>query len=133
MKYLLDTHTFLWSLFDEKQLGKNAFSILSKPSNRCFLSVVSIWELSIKIRLEKVEFKGFNVEETKKYCRILGISLLPLDLESISKNTYLQLKSNHRDPFDRLIISTALTHDFTVLSCDNKFEQYREDGLHLLW
>ena len=133
MKYLLDTHTFLWAIFDAEKLGKQAFNILNNPRNQCFLSIASIWELSIKVRLGKLEFHNFKLDEAKTYCKKLKVNLLPIDVKDAVMNSLLSLKPKHRDPFDRMLIATAIQNDWTLLSCDDKFEQYKTDGLKVLW
>jgi PIN domain nuclease of toxin-antitoxin system len=54
MKYLLDTHTFLWFINGDKALSATAQSLIEDPSNEIFLSIASIWEMAIKVSLGKL-------------------------------------------------------------------------------
>jgi len=58
MNYLLDTHTLLWFLNGDKQLSQNAISLIENPDSIKFVSIVSLWEISIKLGLKKLEFDG---------------------------------------------------------------------------
>ncbi len=57
MNLLLDTHVFVWMHEDPNKISSRAFAELSNPSNKLFLSVVSVWELQIKIQAKKFKFK----------------------------------------------------------------------------
>lgn len=59
MKYLLDTHILLWSVEDNPKLSKSARAIIENSDNTLLFSVVSIWEVAIKIGTNKPDF-DFN-------------------------------------------------------------------------
>ena len=133
MKYLLDTHTFIWTALKTKNLGTNCVKILYSKNYDVYLSTVSFWELSIKISLNKFLFQNYKVNDFPQIARNMGFSII--DLQEHESITFHELppKDNHKDPFDRMIIWQAITKNMTLISKDDKFEQYKKDGLKLIW
>ena len=128
MKYLLDTHTVLWITTDNPKLSKKAKSTYLNSQNEIFVSIASIWELSIKISLKKLDI---NLP-LKSFVdiHILGnnINILELELNHIYKLE--KLPFHHRDPFDRLIISQSIENNIPILSIDKMFDSY---GIKRIW
>lgn len=62
MQYLLDTHTLLWFLEDDPQLPEKVRKEIADIDNKCYVSIVSLWEIAIKIRLGKLSIK-FHFEK----------------------------------------------------------------------
>ena len=61
MDLLLDTHAFIWFLNGDSQLPATIKNLIADTSNKCFLSIGSIWEIAIKVSLNKLELQGdFN-------------------------------------------------------------------------
>ena len=127
MDLLLDTHSFIWFLNGDEQLPQNLKSSIADTSNKCFLSIASLWEIAIKSSLGKLELKGdFN--------RIAGflsdndIELLPISFEHLQR--LIQLPFHHRDPFDRIIIAQALTERLRTATKDEIFPDY---GVNCIW
>ncbi len=122
MKYLIDTHTLLWIAGNNPKLSKKAKEIYLNPKNEIYLSIASIWELSIKIGLKKL---NLNLP-LKKFVEIhiLGnnIQILNISLNHIYRIEKLPL--HHRDPFDRLIISQAIEEDIPIIGNDELFDNY---------
>lgn len=58
MNLLLDSHTFIWWRDETHKLSRTALTEISNPQNDVFLSVVTAWELQIKISLNKFSIKG---------------------------------------------------------------------------
>ena len=54
MKYLIDTHTFIWAISDTDKLSKNALELIKNFDNDVFVSVVSFWEISLKVSIKKI-------------------------------------------------------------------------------
>ena len=55
MNILLDTHTFLWFVWDDAQLSQTAKDTITDPNNRKLVSVASVWEIAIKVSLQKLD------------------------------------------------------------------------------
>ena len=132
MKLLLDTHTFLWSLFDPSKLGKKALEGICKIENDVFASVVTFWEISLKYGLGKLEMKGVTPGELLDYAQQMDIDILDLDPKEAA--TFHELpKLGHKDPFDRLIVWQAIQRDFVLISKDRALAQYEQFGLKRVW
>ena len=128
MNLLLDSHTFLWWREEPKKLSADAYAAIADPQNVVFLSVVTVWELQIKIALNKLTVKGGLANATQDEQKTNGFQILPVQL---AHALYLEnLPPNHQDPFDRLIISQAIIEDMTLVSIDRKISLY---PVNLLW
>ncbi len=131
MKYLLDTHVILWMLEDDPQLSVNARNILKNPENELFVSVISFFEIAIKTKIGKMDSKRNNDEITDELNK-LSINLLPINNKHLDDYQLISLIADHRDPFDRLIIATAFSETFVIISIDEKFSKY--SGLvEIIW
>ena len=121
MNYLLDTHTIIWFLNGDASLSEKSRRIIENQDNVKFVSVATIWEIAIKISLNKFRFEqGF-----KKFLDLIednGFEIIPISIEhAITVST---LDFIHRDPFDRLIISQALTDNMTIITSDKAVKKY---------
>lgn len=133
MKYLLDTHTFIWSLLDIEKLSPTVYSILSNSENKIYVSSITFWEIAIKHQLKKITLEPYNIYHFPNFARQQDFNILVPDEYDYIGYTDLPVKKNHRDPFDRMLIHTAIKNGLTLLSKDTKFTQYANDGLQLLW
>lgn len=132
MKYLLDTHTFLWALFESSKIPKKASSVIRDPHNEVFVSAVSFWEIAIKARSKKLDLGGMAVTELTTHAEKLGLQFLSLTAEEAL--SYGELTENtHFDPFDRMLIWQALQKNCTIISEDAEFEKFLSHGLKILW
>ena len=127
MRYLLDTCTFLWAIGNSPEISKVAKSIIEKEEN-LFLSQVSLWEIAIKKSIGKLELKE-NTSELERYCIEGGICILPI--ENSYFDTIQTLSFIHGDPFDRLIIATAMENDLNIITSDNMIKKY--SGIIVIW
>ena len=96
MDCLLDTHTFLWFIDGSSELSLKAKMIILNPENKKFVSVVSFWEIAIKLKLEKIQL-DMPFKELKNQAVINGFRILPILFEETLKLTTLEL--HHRDPY----------------------------------
>jgi PIN domain nuclease of toxin-antitoxin system len=131
VKYLLDTHTLLWTLFDSPQLPDWQRAILGDGISDLYVSDISLWEISLKYSLGKLELDGIEPDQLPDVIEDLGAELRPISSESICSYHRLPAKENHRDPFDRMLIWQAISGRLTMLSSDRYFPQYQSDGLLL--
>lgn len=122
MKFLLDTHTFLWFIANNPELSKAAKALLEDSNTDLFLSYASLWEIAIKVSLGKLSlpepFEAFVAEQLE----VNSIELLPLSLKQIS--AVVRLPFHHRDPFDRLLAAQSLTEAIPIVSRDSIFDEY---------
>ena len=128
MNLLSDTHAFIWSFSNTKKLSSTVAKEFKNPTNQIFLSVVSVWEMQIKITRGKMIFDDTLENIISEQQEINGVQILPVEL---SHALYLEnLPLHHKDPFDRLLISQAIVEKMTLVSADEKFAEYQVD---LLW
>lgn len=133
MKYLLDTHTFIWSVMDSKKLSENTKNIIEDSENEIFVSGISFWELAIKTQLGKMKFENFNILHLPNIATQYGFSVFTPTAYDYVTFSELPIVENHKDPFDRMLIHTALRNNLILLSKDSCFDKYIDFGLQLLW
>lgn len=120
MHYLVDTHIFLWWLNGDKKLKSSIRKILENKENQIVASVVNGIEISIKSKTRKIKLKT-TVEEMFK---ISGFKVLDVNLSHTLELDKLPLHSNHKDPFDRILISQARVENLTLITTDEKIWKY---------
>jgi len=128
MNLLLDSHAFVWMHEEPHKLSvKVAYKILN-PANRIVLSVASVWEMQIKIKLGKFSFSDTLENVIAKEHQTNNLQILPVQL---AHALYLEnLPLHHKDPFDRLLISQAIVENMTLVTADPEFAKYQ---VNLLW
>lgn len=127
MRYLIDSHTFLWFGTDDQLLPTRVRDIIFSHGNDIAISIASIWEIGIKYSIGKLPLKS-NVLGLEQEAIDLDIEIIPVSVSAIHQMTLLP--PHHKDPFDRIIIASALIGGETVLSADAVFDAY---GVHRLW
>jgi len=117
MTVLLDTCTLLWWTMDPEQLSAKAAAACRKIEHSVgYVSAVSIWELGIKIKNQKLSI-GMSIERyAELLTKISGLIILPVDLPEWIRS--ISLDWAHKDPADRLIVATAELHDLHLVSND---------------
>jgi PIN domain nuclease of toxin-antitoxin system len=131
MRYLIDTHIFLWFVSGSGSLSSKAQNIISSEQNEIYLSIASLWEISIKSSLGKLDIIG-------DYAQVIddvvnnNIQILRIDFS----HTLIQnrLPFHHRDPFDRLLVSQAIVENMGFISCDEIFDSYlKNETIQRIW
>jgi PIN domain nuclease of toxin-antitoxin system len=133
MKYLLDTHTFIWAISDTGKLSERALKIIMDKDSDIYVSVLSFWEISLKTSIKKFFLEGINISELPQYAQKMDFGILNLYARATSTFAGLPSKDNHKDPFDRMVIWQAITEKMILISKDRLFEQYSKDGLAIAW
>ena len=122
MRYLLDTHAFIWFISDDHRLSKKAESTIRNRSNEIYFSAASAWEISIKMALGRLSIKAEI--ESFLLAQLLENGFLSLPI-TISHATYIiKLPDIHKDPFDRILVAQSKIEDMTLISCDRMVRQY---------
>ena len=122
MRFLLDTHVLIWYTNGDKSLSEAAINNVKNINNECFISIASIWEIAIKVSLNKLELKS-EFDQIIDFLTDLDIEILPITFEHIQiLNT---LEYHHKDPFDRMIISQAIAEQLTIITKDENFRKYQ--------
>ena len=127
MNLLLDTHTTIWFITEDKTLPSNVKTLIEDTTNTCFVSIASLWEMGIKHSLGKLNLK-VDLKRIFELIDLSGLTILPITTSPILTNTTLEF--HHRDPFDRLIIAQAKSEGLTIASKDVVFKDYNID---LVW
>lgn len=127
MSYLADTHILIWALNTPARIPLPIQQCLQDRTQPLFYSPVSIWEISIKYGLKKLDLNGHTPEEFLAELESLFFDCLPLD-NSVIASSY-GLPRFHGDPFDRLLIWQAMSSGCTLLSVDLATDQYVPLGL----
>lgn len=122
MDLLLDTHTFLWFVWDAPDLSPDALQLIEDPANRKRLSIASCWELAIKAGLGKIKFDLPVGDFLNREILLNHFDLLPVELAHVARVEVLP--PHHKDPFDRLLAAQALSEDLRLVSADNIFDLY---------
>jgi len=132
MNYIIDTHVFLWSLFESNKLSKKTREIILDLDNSIHLSIISFWEISIKYNLGKIQLKNVVPDDLPKFAEQSGFEILNIKPDEVS--TFYKLPSTlHKDPFDRLVIWQAIQNKMTLISKDTNFDDYIQLGLRFIW
>ena len=132
MKYLLDTHTFIWSVAQSNLIPDRTRQELRDPGNEVFISAVNLWEISIKTRIRKIDLGGVTVDNLIDLAEEIGFQLIGLSPEeAVSYGTLAE--DSHFDPFDRMLIWQAIRRNLTMVSRDSEFEKFVPHGLRLVW
>lgn len=131
MKYLIDTHIFLWSLFSPGKISRHAAKILKDPGNRIMVSTITFWEISLKYSLNKLELEGITPDELPEFASKMNFELLSLNAEDAASFYHLP-RTTHKDPFDRMLIWQAIREKMVLISKDSKIEAYEDYGLKIL-
>lgn len=131
MRYLLDTHTLLWFLADDRKLSQHARRLIENSSNDRFLSTASLWEIAIKARIGKLDLREPFDRLFPKQLHLNRIEMLHITIDSLAKLATLPFHPRHRnphdqhtDPFDRLIIAQALVEELIIIGKDSAFDAY---------
>ena len=121
MRYLLDTHAALWLFEGNEKLSQIAREIIFNADNEIFVNIVSVWEVAIKVSLNKLDFDGGSgaflsaIEDN-------NIVLMGVD------GDYMKLIEGlpfiHSDPFDRMIVSAAIAEGLTIITIDENIQKY---------
>jgi PIN domain nuclease of toxin-antitoxin system len=121
MKYILDTHAYIWYVENNVNLSRKALNIIDNPVNKLYFSLASIWEITIKSSLKKLDLKQ-TISDIYKELDSLKIELLQINMKHFE--TLYALDYIHNDPFDRMIISQAITEVLPIISKDTLFAKY---------
>ncbi|UVE43596.1 type II toxin-antitoxin system VapC family toxin [Pseudomonas chlororaphis] len=118
MRVLLDTHILLWALSDDPKLSAKARKLIESAAE-VYISAASFWEMAIKVSLGKLDV---DLEQIREYC--LASGFIELAITSEHAIAVKDLEHHHRDPFDRLIVATAISEPMKLLTADPLVAKY---------
>ena len=124
-KYLLDTHIILWYFQGNENLSSLSRKIIESES--CFCSIISLWEIAIKQKLNKLDFT-ISITYLEELCMESGLKIIPITSEALELTKSLPFI--HNDPFDRLLICQAKTEDLCIITKDSIIPSY---SVNTIW
>ena len=131
MRYLIDTHIFLWYCNGAPEFSFTARKLMDDKTNSLVISIASLWEISIKSALGKLTIEG-TYELVMEDVIENDIEILPINFAHTVVQNKLPL--HHRDPFDRMIASQAISENLDLISRDPVFDTYFHSGkVNRLW
>lgn len=122
VRFLLDTHTFVWMAGDPDRLGTAARQRIEANESELYLSVASVWEIAIKASLGKLELPGTVATFLEEQLAATRTALLDVHAEHAVRVEHLHW--HHRDPFDRLLVAQAQFGKLPILTVDRAFDAY---------
>ena len=128
MKFIADTHAFIWFITDSAQLNAKSKALLESSESERLLSAASVWEMAVKTSLGKLTLKKPLEQFLPEQIRLNDFQVLNISLEHALRVASLPLF--HREPFDRMIVAQALSEGLPILSNDAALDDY---GVARLW
>lgn len=123
--YLLDSHTWMWMLTDDRRLGHRTRRIVAAPESTLLLSFASVWELSIKVHSGKLDMPLRTRAQWDEQILMTAVSLTPVDYRHTIAAA--ALPRHHGDPFDRMLVAQAQDLGVPILTIDPKIARYDVD------
>jgi PIN domain nuclease of toxin-antitoxin system len=127
MQFLIDTHILIWYLDGNPILPVKIRESIDDENNKVTISIVSLWELAIKLNIKKIE-TTIKLLEIEAYIAQREFKLLSISFKHL--NALSTLPSHHRDPFDRLLIAQAIIENMAIITADRQFESY---PINIIW
>ena len=120
-KYLIDTHVVIWMNDEDEKISYTVKSIISDHKNEIIISMASIWGLAIKINIGKL-LLGRSLEDFILFLKNSDFSFVNVEEQHLIQ--FIKLPLIHKDPFDRLLIATAISEDMALITADKNIQQY---------
>ena len=121
MDILLDTHTVLWFFEADERLSETAIDAICDAENNKYVSIATLWEISIKHSIGKLKLDG-GIENFVDTIHKNGFILLDIIPEHVS--TVANLPLIHRDPFDRMLVAQAMVENISIVTADSEIIKY---------
>jgi PIN domain nuclease of toxin-antitoxin system len=121
MNYLLDSHVIIWLAEIADKLSQRSMDISRNRENKLFVSIVSFWEMSLKVNSGKLKL-DIGLSEIFEKVRRSNISIIPVKEEHLLHLSALPLI--HKDPFDRMLISISAIEEMTIITIDGNIHRY---------
>jgi PIN domain nuclease of toxin-antitoxin system len=128
VRFLLDTHAFIWWSSEPEKLSKKVLAAFEESENELTLSVASIWEMQIKVQLGKLDITDPLKDLIAIHQKEKDLQILPIFLNHVL--TLENLPVHHRDPFDRILIAQASAERLVIVTKDQIFKEYT---VQLFW
>lgn len=130
--YVIDTHIFLWLLFEPEKVNEAQLAILKSAKNRVYITNISFWEIALKCRLGKLKLNNLTPDDLPPLAEKMGLEVLNVCHDVMASFYKLPQVDSHKDPFDRMIIWQCICDKAVLVSNDRKFPEYEALGLSVL-
>ncbi len=124
MNYLIDTQILIWYQLNSGRLYNRNYDLLTDRKNNIFVSQISLFEIAIKQKIGKLPELDLSISDLAGLIERDDFNLLTLQTKHIEAYAQIPLLANHRDPFDRLLLATALSENLAIISADKHFKLY---------
>jgi PIN domain nuclease of toxin-antitoxin system len=128
VKFLVDTHAFLWAVQSPERLTDRVRNVFTDREAELLLSIATPWEMAIKAGIGRLENGAEILDDFENRVTASGYRILETSIEHTIRSAHLP--RYHKDPFDRLLIAQALDLNIPILSRDNIFDLY---GVRRVW
>jgi PIN domain nuclease of toxin-antitoxin system len=126
MRVLLDTQVLVHAYIGDVPLSRKVYALLSSPGTLALISAISIMEIAMKHDAGRLKM---GAAETRQAIRDLRLQVIPFEPEHALR--LYGLPRHHRDPFDRMLIATALVEEIPFIGSDRLFKKYK--GVKVIW
>jgi len=130
VRYLLDTHVWLWQLGRPEMLSRRSSAALGDPGSELFLSPISVWEALVLARKGRIKVEGKPGDWIREALR-----RTPARMAGVTHEIVIASESipgmRISDPADRFLAATCLVHDLTLISSDRALR--RLEAIRTLW
>ncbi len=131
MNYLVDTHIFVWAMLSSGKISREVRGIFLDSDATKFVSVITLWEISLKFSLGKIDLEGILPDELYDRAKEMGFQILDLKPEVVCSFHKLP-KIAHKDPFDRMLVWQSVEGDYTLLPHDKELSGFKIHGLKIV-
>lgn len=122
MNLLLDTHIAIWAVEDNPRLSSAARALVEDPRANIFVSAASLWEIAIKHAKHGANEMPMSARDALGFFQASGFEIVPVTAWHVL--TLEGLARHHEDPFDRLLVATALTEPYRMITHDSRLAAY---------
>ena len=127
MKLLIDNQILIWFNLDNGKLKQRILDLITNPTNIVYVSQISLFEIAVKQNVGKLSDLDWDTFTIKQQLEKDGFQFLNIENKHIQRYISLTKFDSHRDPFDRLLVSTAISEKLAVISADEKFKFYSSE------
>jgi PIN domain nuclease of toxin-antitoxin system len=132
MNCLIDTHVLIWAVKERKRLSREVVEVLENPDNSIFVSAITFWEIALKFSFGKLELRNILPDQFPEASKDMGFQLLSLS-PAESASFHKLILTNHKDPFDRMLIWQAIQRNLIFITKDDDLGPYKNAGLKTFW
>ena len=126
---LLDTCALIWLNDDRNKFSKKVLSLITENIDSLFVSSISFMEIGIKSRKKKLHIPGSLEEWSRNIIETYSLNVIPVSRDIAVKAP--MLPEVHKDPFDRIIIATAVVNKMRIITADKMFANYSQ--IKVVW